>query len=131
MKATWDFSEPSLKPEKPARMTKQRGTVALQKLVTKAPEQPMETETILSEDVEMCEVPEPVSAIPLSRTKKAVDDIDADDRGNPQLAVEYVNEIYEYMRQLEFKLKVKEDYLNLIEVKGEREREDLCLEIIR
>ena len=30
-----------------------------------------------------------------------VDNIDKDDLENPQLVVEYVNEIYEYLRQLE------------------------------
>ena len=30
-----------------------------------------------------------------------VDNIDKDDVENPQLVVEYVNEIYEYLRQLE------------------------------
>lgn len=31
----------------------------------------------------------------------AIDDIDAEDHGNPQLCAEYVQEIYHYMRQLE------------------------------
>lgn len=30
-----------------------------------------------------------------------VQDIDKDDRDNPQLVSEYVNDIYEYMRELE------------------------------
>ena len=38
-------------------------------------------------------------------------DIDKDDKDNPQLVSEYVNEIYDYMRALERKLGVKEKYL--------------------
>jgi len=41
-----------------------------------------------------------------------VDDIDKDDAENPQLVVEYVNETYVYLRQLEKEQSVREDYLN-------------------
>merc|ERR1719419_2176712 len=41
----------------------------------------------------------------------SVEDIDADDAGNPQLVVEYVNDIYAYLRQLESEQCVKADYL--------------------
>eukprot|EP00092_Neocalanus_flemingeri_P040806 GFUD01044423.1.p1 GENE.GFUD01044423.1~~GFUD01044423.1.p1 ORF type:complete len:401 (-),score=120.91 GFUD01044423.1:292-1494(-) len=40
-----------------------------------------------------------------------VEDIDADDAGNPQLVVEYVNDIYSYLRHLETVQCVKADYL--------------------
>ena len=40
-----------------------------------------------------------------------VEDIDADDAGNPQLVVEYVNDIYAYLRQLESAQCVKANYL--------------------
>eukprot|EP00092_Neocalanus_flemingeri_P040803 GFUD01044420.1.p1 GENE.GFUD01044420.1~~GFUD01044420.1.p1 ORF type:complete len:404 (-),score=136.34 GFUD01044420.1:257-1468(-) len=41
----------------------------------------------------------------------SVEDIDADDAGNPQLVVEYVNDIYGYLRHLETVQYVKADYL--------------------
>eukprot|EP00092_Neocalanus_flemingeri_P033604 GFUD01036532.1.p1 GENE.GFUD01036532.1~~GFUD01036532.1.p1 ORF type:complete len:400 (+),score=125.77 GFUD01036532.1:80-1279(+) len=41
----------------------------------------------------------------------SVEDIDADDAGNPQLVVEYVNDIYSYLRHLETVQYVKADYL--------------------
>jgi len=40
-----------------------------------------------------------------------IEDIDKEDVGNPQLVVEYVQDIYGYMRQLEAELPVKIDYL--------------------
>ena len=41
----------------------------------------------------------------------SVEDVDADDAGNPELVVEYVNDIYAYLRQLERAQCVKADYL--------------------
>jgi hypothetical protein len=54
------------------------------------------------------------SVIAAFSTKKLgpIDNIDKDDAENPQLVVEYVNEIYAYMRQLETIQLVKADYLN-------------------
>merc|ERR1719186_27750 len=43
--------------------------------------------------------------------EESVVDIDADDAGNPQLVVEYVNDIYSYLRHLETVQCVKADYL--------------------
>ncbi len=40
-----------------------------------------------------------------------IENIDGDDAENPQLVVEYVNEIYAYMRQMEDSQKVRPDYL--------------------
>merc|ERR1719412_2829958 len=40
-----------------------------------------------------------------------IEDIDAEDAGNPQLVVEYVNDIYNYLRHVENVQNVKEDYL--------------------
>jgi len=40
-----------------------------------------------------------------------IEDIDREDVGNPQLVVEYVQDIYGYMRQLEAEMPVKPDYL--------------------
>jgi len=41
----------------------------------------------------------------------SVEDIDAEDAGNPQLVVEYVNDIYSYLRHLETVQCVEADYL--------------------
>ena len=43
-----------------------------------------------------------------------VEDIDADDKENPQMASDFVNEIYAYMRQLESRLSVNENYLEAL-----------------
>jgi len=59
------------------------------------------------QDVEMEEV-----AAFSTQNLENVDNIDKDDSENPQLVVEYVNEIYTYLRQLETKQNVAEDYLN-------------------
>jgi hypothetical protein len=40
-----------------------------------------------------------------------IEDIDAEDAGNPQLVVEYVNDIYNYLRHVENVQNVKADYL--------------------
>merc|ERR1711953_800624 len=40
-----------------------------------------------------------------------IEDIDAEDAGNPQLVVEYVNDIYNYLRHVESVQNVKADYL--------------------
>ena len=54
------------------------------------------------EDVEMADLaPVVSSAYSASNLAQNVDNIDKDDVENPQLVVEYVNEIYHYLRQLE------------------------------
>ena len=53
------------------------------------------------EDVEMADLAPVVSAYSASNLAQNVDNIDKDDVENPQLVVEYVNEIYGYLRQLE------------------------------
>lgn len=47
-----------------------------------------------------------------------VQDIDANDKENPQLVSEYVNDIYEYMRGLEVKYPIKSNYLESQEITG-------------
>nr|UVJ64691.1 cyclin B protein [Sipunculus nudus] len=44
-------------------------------------------------------------------TNQLVKDIDKDDFTNPQLVSEYVNEIYDYLRELEEKYSIQQDYL--------------------
>ena len=53
------------------------------------------------EDVEMAELATPAVQAYSAKYLENVDDIDKDDVENPQLVVEYVNEIYGYLRQLE------------------------------
>merc|ERR1719461_339089 len=64
-------------------------------------------------DIEMADLESKpvVTAYSLSNLEN-VDNIDKDDVENPQLVVEYVNEIYAYLRQLETIQDVREDYLN-------------------
>ncbi|XP_045215937.1 G2/mitotic-specific cyclin-B-like [Mercenaria mercenaria] len=47
-----------------------------------------------------------------------VQDIDANDKENPQLVSEYVNDIYEYMRVLEVKYPIRSNYLENKEITG-------------
>merc|ERR1712241_552540 len=47
----------------------------------------------------------------LIKNHELIDDIDKDDVENPQLVVEYVNEIYAYLRQLEVKQEIRPNYL--------------------
>lgn len=47
-----------------------------------------------------------------------VNDIDKDDKENPQLVSEYVNDIYHYMRELERKQNIKKHYLENCDING-------------
>ncbi|XP_033750893.1 G2/mitotic-specific cyclin-B-like [Pecten maximus] len=53
-----------------------------------------------------------------SKALLKVQDIDANDKENPQLVSEYVNDIYDYMRHLEEKYTVQPNYLEGQEVSG-------------
>ncbi|XP_060083337.1 G2/mitotic-specific cyclin-B-like [Ylistrum balloti] len=53
-----------------------------------------------------------------SKALLKVQDIDANDKENPQLVSEYVNDIYNYMRHLEEKYMVRPNYLEGQEVSG-------------
>jgi len=114
---------------KPARaLQKQKGTTSLAKLtdVTNVPvrvtrrsaeklkDEPMETSSAnLPVPMDVGPVIEPVSVVGHSTGNlQNVENIDKDDVENPQLVVEYVNEIYAYLRQLETIQDVREDYLN-------------------
>jgi len=63
---------------------------------------------VILEDVQM---DEQVSAMAAAFSTNNLDDIDKDDAENPQLVVEYVNEIYSYLRQVEKEQSVRENYL--------------------
>jgi len=126
--------------QKPVRtLNKQKGTASLQglqkPLVTKneaAPPKPvrqlrkrsksngeaMDVDSLPqeSQDVEMeVELPSVVACTEGFSTNKLVqfniEDIDSEDVDDPQLVVDYVNEIYEYMRMMERAQSVKKDYL--------------------
>lgn len=104
---------------KPARgLSKQKATTSLATLsevtntrVTRRSaekkEELMEHDQL--EDVEMEDVDELVNAYSTNN----IENIDKDDVENPQLVVDYVNEIYGYLRQLEAIQSVREDYLKV------------------
>lgn len=106
---------------KPARgLSKQKATTSLAQLsevsntrVTRRSaekkEELMEQDDKILEDVEMEDVEELVNAFSTNN----IENIDKDDVENPQLVVDYVNEIYGYLRQLETIQGVKEDYLKI------------------
>ena len=64
------------------------------------------------EDVEMAELATPAVQAYSTKNFENVDDIDKDDVENPQLVVEYVNEIYGYLRQLEVEQGMKKKFLS-------------------
>lgn len=117
---------------KPARgLSKQKATTSLAQLVPQAvpttrltrksaelkkdneDEVPMDLDVSKGmEDVEMAELATPAVQAYSAKFLENVDDIDKDDVENPQLVVEYVNEIYGYLRQLEVEQAVEEDYLD-------------------
>jgi len=117
---------------KPARgLSKQKATTSLAQLVPQAvpttrltrksaelkkdneDEVPMDLDVSKGmEDVEMAELATPAVQSYSAKYLENVDDIDKDDVENPQLVVEYVNEIYGYLRQLEVEQAVEEDYLD-------------------
>jgi len=119
---------------KPARgLSKQKATTGLAQLATNEATTTRVTRRSLEqkkdelmeqdvskqiEDVEMADL----AAAPVVKSYSVsnlenVDNIDKDDVENPQLVVEYVNEIYGYMRQLESLQGIREDYLNKNETK--------------
>jgi len=74
--------------------------------LTKVPE--------VDQDVEM---ESPAPAVPEGFSTKNlglfnIEDIDEEDKDDPQLVVEYINEIYEYLRMMERKQSIKKDYLD-------------------
>jgi len=99
-------------PAKPTRQLRKRSREATEKPqpdsmeVDPLPQDP-------SQDVEM-EVEQPVVTEGFSTNKLVqfnIEDIDSEDVDDPQLVVDYVNEIYEYMRMMEKSQAIKKDYL--------------------
>merc|ERR1712142_722922 len=72
--------------------------------------QPIQKNDLKNEKLEVMDIsPQIVEDVQMD--DGSIDDIDSDDAGNPQLVVEYVNDIYGYLRQLESVQNVKPDYL--------------------
>jgi len=109
--------------KKPSRITKQKATTNLQKIsepssrITRRSAEKVEDKPVESmeqdvtqkiEDVEM----EDLEQVPVATSTAQIENIDQDDVENPQLVVEYVNEIYAYMRYLEDKQSISEEYLS-------------------
>jgi len=106
---------------KPARgLTKQKASSTLQKIsevttrvtrqsLEKKEHELMEQDEVRNTDVEMEEVAE---ILPTAHSVLNIENIDKDDGENPQLVVEYVNEIYAYLRHLENVQNVREKYLS-------------------
>jgi len=65
----------------------------------------------LAQDEEIMDISNQAEAV-VEMDEDTVEDIDIDDAGNPQLVVEYVNDIYSYLRQLETTQYVQADYLS-------------------
>lgn len=81
--------------------------------VIEAPPQVKETSPVpmdvsMKEEEELCQA--------FSEVLNNVEDIDAEDGGNPQLCSEYVMDIYNYLRELEIKQSIKQRYLEGMEV---------------
>ena len=51
---------------------------------------------VKADQVEIMDISQAVEDVQMQETE--IEDIDADDAGNPQLVVEYVNDIYGYLR---------------------------------
>ncbi|CAI9622679.1 unnamed protein product [Staurois parvus] len=69
---------------------------------------PVPMDVSMKEEEELCQA--------FSEVLNNVEDIDADDGGNPQLCSEYVMDIYNYLRQLEVKQSIKQRYLEGMEI---------------
>ncbi|KAM4038972.1 G2/mitotic-specific cyclin-B2-like [Anomaloglossus baeobatrachus] len=69
---------------------------------------PVPMDVSMKEEVELCQA--------FSDVLNSVEDIDAEDGGNPQWCSEYVMDIYNYLKQLELKQPIKERYLEGKEV---------------
>ena len=64
---------------------------------TKEKENVAAPEPVKNEGVESMDISNPVMQL-VSRNVVPIEDIDIEDAGNPQLVVEYVQDIYNYLR---------------------------------
>ncbi|XP_078593622.1 G2/mitotic-specific cyclin-B-like isoform X1 [Branchiostoma floridae x Branchiostoma japonicum] len=99
-------------------LPKSRGTTVLQDVQKEnvaAKKQPAK-----KEEKTLSPAPMEVDPLDMTEMKKAfsdsliakVEDIDSEDKENPQLCTEFVNDIYEYLRHVERKYKVNPSYLD-------------------
>ncbi|XP_033121875.1 G2/mitotic-specific cyclin-B-like [Anneissia japonica] len=98
----------AVKKDRPTRMTKSKATSSLHSVTSLQPQNEVEPKS--PEAMDTVDVGE----IAVAFSEKMVlniEDIDKNDTDNPQLCCEYVNDIYDYMRQLERALKVNKDYM--------------------
>jgi len=95
-----DFKQP-LKPLATRRNSKEKENSALVQQLPK--------NEVKADQVEIMDISQAVEDVQMQETE--IEDIDADDAGNPQLVVEYVNDIYGYLRHLETVQCVNADYL--------------------
>merc|ERR1711860_83956 len=105
-------------------MGKQKATTNLQKInepssritrrsAEKIEEKPVESmEQDVTQKIEDVEMEDVEQVLPVATSTAQIENIDQDDVENPQLVVEYVNEIYAYMRYLEDKQSISEEYLS-------------------
>lgn len=101
-------------------LAKSKATSALLSVVDKENVAAKEVQADAKKD---CKSPSPMDiscseAFSQKQMLPAVADIDKDDKDNPQLVSEYVNEIYDYMRELERKLAVNHKYLEGKDING-------------
>jgi len=98
-------------PAKPARQLRKRKSSSEK---TESMEIDAATLPQVEQDVEMdVEVPGPVAGFSTKNLCQFnIDDIDSEDVDDPQLVVDYVNEIYEYMRMMEKTQSIKKAYLD-------------------
>ncbi|XP_073443059.1 G2/mitotic-specific cyclin-B2-like isoform X2 [Dendrobates tinctorius] len=85
--------------------------VAVKATVIEAPEKkssPVLMDVSMRDEEELCQA--------FSDFMNGVEDIDAEDSGNPQLCSEYVMDIYNYLKELELKQPIKQRYLEGKEV---------------
>lgn len=94
-------------------MTKSKATSSLQSVIKD--EQITSTRVKSPEPMDMESVSNALAAFSTEQLLD-IEDIDKNDHDNPQLCSIYVNDIYKYLRHLEFEFKVRADYMNEQEI---------------
>ncbi|XP_072038247.1 G2/mitotic-specific cyclin-B-like [Amphiura filiformis] len=103
------------KDTRPTRgMTKSKATSSLQSVIKD--EKITSTRVKSPEPMDMESVSNALAAFSSEQLLIDIEDIDKNDHDNPQLCSIYVNDIYKYLRHLEFEFKVRADYMNEQEI---------------
>lgn len=92
----------------PVEKATERATRPRRKCSNEKAAEPMEAEVLEVPDVEPMEIADVGTS---TQFLEGVEDIDKEDIEDPQLVVDYVNEIYTYLRWLEQQQAIKENYL--------------------